>query len=170
MKKMRTILIAMVMVFAMSFSAFADSITQDDAVNKALGNVKLTKSDVTRLEAEFDDDDNVFEVEFIKKSNKAEYSYEIAADSGKINEKSVEYKYKKTSSKKKIGKKAAMKKVAKFSGISYKTISKGTCRYKYSKKGSKYTIKFRTKSRKYEYEVLAPTGKIVEFDWELLKK
>ena len=65
---------------------------------------------------------------------------------------------------------AARKKVAKRSGISYKIISKGTCRYEYDDGEGVYEIKFRTGGKAYEYEVLAPTGKIVEFDWELLKK
>lgn len=170
MKKIARIMLAVMMVLAMSMTAFADSVTEDSAVTKALKNAKLTRSEVKCLEAEFDDEDNVYEIEFVKKSNKAEYNYEISAKDGKILEKSVEYKYKRNSSKKKIGKVAAMKKVAKFSGISYKTIKKGTCKYKYSKKQGKYEVRFKSGGRRYEYEVLAPTGKIVEFEWKLIKK
>lgn len=170
MKKIARIMLAMMMVLMMSMTAFADTITEETAVGTALKSAKLSKSEVKRIEAEFDDEDNVYEVEFIRKSNNADYSFEISAQDGKIREKSVEYKYKRNSSKKKIGKVAAMKKVAKFSGISYKTIKKGTCKYKYSKKQGKYEIKFTKGSRKYEYEVLAPTGKIVEWEWKLIRK
>ena len=170
MKKIMTIMLALLMTFAMSITAFADSITEDAAVEKALANAKLKASEVKRLEAEFDDEDNVFEVDFTRKSNKAEYDYEISAENGKILEKSVEYKYKRNKSKKKIGKEAAIRKVAEFSGISYKTISKGTCKYKYSHRQGVYKIKFKTKNHRYEYEVLAPNGKIIEYEWKVIKK
>jgi len=170
MKKITTILLAAIMIFAMSATAFAETVTEDSAINTALKNAKLEKSQVKQLEAEFDSEDNVYEVEFTKKSNKTEYSYDISASSGKILEKSVEYKYKRNTSKKKIGKKAARKKVAKFSGISYKIIKKGTCKFKKSGKQGKYEVKFKKGGRKYEYELLAPNGKIVEYEWKVVKK
>ncbi|MBQ3291868.1 MAG: DUF4148 domain-containing protein [Mogibacterium sp.] len=168
MKKIISIMIAAVMVMAMSVTAFAETMTQDAAVDLALSNAKLTRAQVMKLDAEFDPEENTYDVEFVRKSNKAEYDYEISAQDSKILEKSVEYKYKHNKSKKKIGKKAAMKKVAKFSGISYKTIRTGTCKYKYSHKKGVYKIKFRKGGCRYEYKVLAPTGKVIEYEWELI--
>ena len=93
------------------------------------------------------------------------FDYEITKK-GTIREKSVEYKYKKNSSKAKIGSKAARKKAAKHSGVSYNTVKKGTCTYEYSnkKKEGKYEVKFKTKKYKYEYEILAPNGTVMEYD------
>ena len=159
---------ALAMVMTMSVSVFAGSITDNSAaLNAALKNAKLKKSQVKRIEVEYEKDDGVYEVEFTKKSNGKEYGYEIAADTGTIVKKSVEYKYRKNSSHKKIGKKAARKKIAKFSGISYKIISKGTCRYEYDDRKGVYEVKFTKGSRVYEYEVLAPTGKILEYEWKV---
>ena len=161
---------ALALVMTMSASAFADGsmIGNDAALKKALKNAGLKKSEVKRIETEYDDEDFVYEVEFVQRSNSKSFDYEISAGSGKILKKSVDYKYKRNSSRKKIGKKAAMKKVAKASGISYKTISKGTCRYEYDDGKGTYEIKFRKSGRAYEYEVLAPTGKIIEYEWKVL--
>ena len=96
--------------------------------------------------------------------------YDISAGTGRIIKKSVDLRYTRNSSKKKIGAVAARKKVAKHSGISYKVISKGTCRYEYDDGEGVYEIKFKTSVRAYEYEVLAPTGKIIEYQWKVTGK
>ncbi len=170
-KKMRafiTLFVALAMVMAMSASAFAAGISSNDAaLKKALKNAGLKKSQVKSIEVEYDRKDGVYEVEFIKKKNKAEYEYEISAGTGAIVRKSVDYRVKKNSSGKKIGATAARKKVAKSSGISYKVISKGTCRYEYDDGKGVYEIKFSKGDRRYEYDVLAPTGKILEFEWRV---
>lgn len=175
MKRKVNMLVALVamiaMVMTMNVSVFAAGISSNDsALKKALNNAGLKKSQVMYVEVEFDSDDNTYEVEFTKKSNGKEFSYEISASSGKILEKSVEYKYKRNSSHDKIGKAAARKKVAKFSGISLKTIKSGTCRYDYDDGKGTYEIKFTKGNRRYDYEVLAPTGKIIEYEWKLIKR
>ena len=169
--KKRNILLALftalAMVMMMSVSAFAGAVDSNDAaLGTALNNAGLNSSQVKHVEAEYDAEDGVYEVEFTKKSNGREYAYEIAADTGTIMKKSVENKYKKNSSHKKIGKKAARKKVAKSSGISYKIISEGTCNYEYDTGKGTYEIRFTDGSRVFEYEVLAPTGKILEYEWK----
>lgn len=174
MKKRLSIAVALVaalaMVMSVSISAFAAGISSTDAaLNKALKNAGLKKSQVRFIEKEYDSEDGIYEVEFTKKKNGAEYSYEINAASGKITEKSVDYTYKRNSSHKKIGKKAAKKKVAKFSGISYKTINNGTCYYEYDDGKGVYEIKFEKGSKIYEYDVLAPTGKIIEYSWKVAR-
>lgn len=173
-KKMNIVLAlftALVMVMTMGASVFAGSgISSDEALNKALKNAKLKKSEVKAIDVEYDNDSDSYEVEFTRKKNGAEYAYEVGAESGKIFEKSIEYKYKKNSSHHKIGKTAARKKVAKYSGISYKIIKTGTCTYKYHDKKGVYKVKFEKGNRRYECEVLAPTGKILEYEWELIKR
>lgn len=160
---------AVAMVMVMSVSAFADGavIGKKAALNKALKNAGLKKSQVKYVEVEMDDDEEVYEVEFTKKKNNTEYSYDVAAYSGRILEKSVDYRYARNSSHKKIGKTAARKKVADFLNISYKTVKAGSCRYEYDDGEGEYEVKFKKGSRKYECEVLAPTGKVIEYSWEV---
>lgn len=170
-KKLRaciTLFVALAMVMAMGASAFAAGVSSNDAaLKKALKNAGLKKSQVNSIEVEYDKKDGVYEIEFIKKKNKAEYEYEISAGTGEIVKKAVDYRVKKNSSRKKIGKAAARKKVAKSSGISYKVISKGSCSYEYDDGKGVYEIKFSKGDRRYEYDVLAPTGKVLEFEWKV---
>ena len=162
--------LVLVMTVTMSATAFAASVTKDGARDIALRNAGLTSSQVKRIEIEYESDEGVYEIEFVRKSNKAEYSYDISASDGKILEKSVEYVYKHNSSKKKIGKTAAMKKVARNSSFTYAQIKKGTCTYKYSDGEGIYTIRLKSGGKRYEYEVLAPTGKLIEHEWEVLNR
>ena len=157
--------LAVIMMIGMSTAAFgASTISEDEALDIALDNVHMTKSEAKNIEV--DKEKKSYEVEFVRKSNGAEYDFEIAKEGGKIWEKSVEYKYKKNKSKKKIGKKKARKKVAEFSGTSYNVVKSGTCKYTYKKKQGKYEVKFRDGNYKYEYELLAPNGKIIEWEYE----
>lgn len=167
MRKFMTTAVITFMSLVMSVSAFAGSrITEKEAVNKALKDAGLSRARVTRLEAEYDD--GKYEIEFTKKTNKTEYDYEVSKK-GRILEKSVDRRYKKNHSHKKIGKIAARKKVAKFSGISLKVIKTGTCRYEYDDGEGTYEIKFRKGSYKYDYDVLAPTGKVIEYSKKYVK-
>ncbi|MBQ6389535.1 MAG: PepSY domain-containing protein [Mogibacterium sp.] len=160
---------ALAMVMTMSASIFAAGITSNDtALEKALKNAELKKSQVKCIEVEYDKEDGIYEIEFTQKNNGKRFDYEIAAGTGKIMKKAIDYKYKKNTSKKKIGKKAARKKVAKFSGTSYKIVSKGTCKYEYDNRQGTYEIKFKKGSYIYECEVLAPTGKIIEYEWKVI--
>lgn len=167
LKKIVTVGILIIMTLAMTAASFAESgitkISKKDAEKIALKDAGLKRTEVKRLESEYDD--GKYEVDFTRKSNGTEYDYEITKK-GTIREKSVEYKYKKNSSKAKIGRKAARKKAAKHSGVSYNTVKKGTCTYEYSnkKKEGKYEVKFKTKKYKYEYEILAPNGTVMEYD------
>ena len=167
MSVVTALLTALVMVMAMSVSVFAAGIHSNDAaLKKALKNAGLKKSQVKYVEVDYDD--GLYEVEFTKKSNGKEYGYEIVPDTGKIVKKSVEYRYKRNSSRNKIGKTAARKKVAKFSGISYKTIKKGTCYYEYDDGKGVYEVRFTKGERRYEYDLLAPTGKVIDYEWEVI--
>jgi hypothetical protein len=116
----------------MSFTSFADSLDEKGAIAAAVKDAGLSMNKISRLEAE--KDGGIYEIEFVRTDNGTEYDYEISAASGKILEKSVDYRYERNKSKKKIGKKAARKKASAVSGVSYKKIKKGSCKYKYKKK------------------------------------
>jgi uncharacterized membrane protein YkoI len=166
-----TLLAAMAMVMAMSVSVLAAGVSSNSqALNIALKNARLKKAEVKRIDVDYEKARKVYEVEFTRIKNGTEFDYVISAGTGNIIKKSVEYRYTRNSSKSKIGAVAARKKVAKNSGISYKIISKGTCRYEYDDGEGVYEIKFRTGGKAYEYEVLAPTGKIIEFQWKATGK
>ncbi|MBQ2677424.1 MAG: PepSY domain-containing protein [Firmicutes bacterium] len=165
-RRVSIITLAVIVVIAMSASAFAGSLTKKEAVKKALNDAHTTKAGVYGLEAELDD--GKYEIEFTKKKNNAEYDYEIKK-TGRILEKSVDYVYKHNYSKHKIGKKAAKKKVAKFSGIKYSIINSGTCWFELDDGEGHYEVKFRKGHYKYDYEVLAPTGKIIEYSKNYVK-
>ena len=169
-RRITTLLLAVLMVVAMSSSVFAGSITKDDALKIAMKNAKVTKSQIRNIELEYEKAKGKYEVEFTKKENKTEYSYEIKKSNGKILEKSVDYVVKRNTSKDKIGKTAAINKVAKFSGIKKSVIKKGTCKYVRDDGQGVYKIKFKHNGRRYDYEVLAPNGKILEYEWELINK
>ena len=169
MKKIRrlgAIILAIMMSVAMSASVFADTMTQDAAVQKALKDAKLDASKVKLLEAEFDKKNNSYEIEFVQASNRTEFEYEIAADSGIILEKSVDYHFKHSKSKKKIGKTKARKIVEKASGVSLAAIKKGSCKYTYKHKHGKYELKFKSGNYRYDYELTAKTGRIMEYEYE----
>lgn len=168
MKKLVIILAAAMATMAFSATAFAATSSASDALAVALKDAGLSKSKVMLVET--DVDRTSIEVEFVKKSNKAKYEYEIAKGSGVILEKSVDYAYKHNASKAKIGKKAALKKVAKVSHIKYSVVKRAKCTYKYKKNEGKYKVTFRYKGYKYEYELLAPTGKIIEWEKERVSR
>ena len=172
MKRLMTIVLSLMMVLAMSATAFAAGISESHAQKKALKSAGLSKSQLRSIEIDIDDDTGNYEVEFIRKSNKAEYDFEIDSDSGKVVKKSIEYRYKKNTSKDKIGKTAARKKAAKYTGIKLSTIKKGTCYYDYDDddRVGKYEIKFTKGNYKYDLEILAATGKVIDYEKELINR
>ena len=166
MRKVTRVLVALIMVMAMSASAFAADITANSAKSIALKNAKLTAKKVTRMSVKLDHEDGVYEVKFRNKKNGNVYDYEIAAATGKIVEKSVDYKYKRNRSRKKIGKTKALKKAAKHAGVKLAVVKRGSCRYEYDDGKGTYEIKFRNGNYSYEVEILAPTGKVIEYNWK----
>ena len=99
------------------------------------------------------------------KKGRTEYSYKINAKTGAVREKSVEYGYRYLSGKL-IGQTAAFDKAFAFSGISKASVTNLVCRYDYDDGKAVYEVKFRRGSWKYEYDVNARTGKIVEYSRE----
>lgn len=167
--RIAAVAIAVMMIAALSVTAFAGTFSRKDAEKKALKDAGLTKTQVTALQTE--SDKTCWEVEFKKKSNRTEYEYDIRKSDGKIVSKSIDYVYKPNHSKAKIGKAAAYQKVADYSGFSLKVVKSGTCRYEYDTEDREgtYTVKFTKGEYRFEYELLAPTGKIIEVDKKLKK-
>ena len=54
--------------------------------------------------------------------------------------------------------------MAAFSGIKLSVIKKGTCTYEYDDGKGTYEVKFQKGSWRYDYEVLAPVGKIIDYE------
>lgn len=167
MKRMVSIVLAVIMVLAMSGSAFAAAkVSSNNAAQKvALKNAKLSKSQVSKLRIKYDRDDGEYDVKFVRKSNGAKYDYEIRKSSGRILEKSIDYKYKRNTSKKKVGKAAAQKAAAKAAGVKTSVVKKGKCKYEYDDGKGVYEVEFRNGKYKYDIEILAPTGKVIEYSW-----
>ena len=197
MKKITAMMLAAIMSLAMSAPAFADEgttvgeptepttvtepteateqtvtvapagITKDGALKIAFKNAKTTRSGVKRLEVELEN--GKYEIEFTKKKNGNEFDYEILKSNGVIWKKAVDYKYKHNYSTHKIGKKKAIKKLAKRTGISSKTIKKGTFHFERDDGEGKYEIKFKYNGKRYEYDMLAATGKVIEYQWKRIR-
>ena len=170
-KKVVTLTVAAALVIstgAVAFGASGSYIGESKAIDKALKNAGTTKSEVSYIECERDDDDGlvVYEIEFRKGSK--EYSYTINAKTGNIREKSVEYGYVR-SNKAKISESTAKKKVFSFSGIKQSKVSDLTCYYDYDDGKEIYEVKFRKGNYLYEYDVNARSGKIVEYSKEYSK-
>lgn len=166
-RKVRALMVlglSLILALTMSVTSFAASgFDRQDAINKALKNANLSKSKVAALEAEYDD--GKYEVEFIKKSNGAEYTFEYSG-SGKLLEKSVDYNRAPNYGAKKISKATAISKVAKSGGFKKATVSKGSCRLTNDDGQRIYEIHFNTSNYRYEYDVHARTGKILEYSKE----
>ena len=165
--KTRSLLVAglaLIMAVAMSATSFAaTSISRDQALNKALKNANLTKSKVAAIEVDYDD--GRYEVEFIKKSNGAEYSFEYTK-AGKLMEKSVDYNRAPNYGAKKLSKAQARAKVADFGGFKKSTVSNGSCYLTHDDGQQIYEIHFQTSNYRYEYDVHANTGKVLEYSKE----
>lgn len=157
-------LLATMLVLASALPVFAASMTKQGAINKALQCAGVKKSAVQRLKAERDG--GTYEVEFRVKKSGDKHEYEFRVRDGLLKEASVEYKHARNTSKKKISSATAINKVAKAARVSNNTVKKGSCRYKRDDGEWIYEIKFRSGKYKYEYEVLAPTGKIISYSKE----
>ncbi|MBR6224121.1 MAG: PepSY domain-containing protein [Firmicutes bacterium] len=170
-RTLRTLLIAalaMALVFTMTGMAFAGSeMTVEKAYKIALKDAGLTSSDVRCVEKDYDREDKVYEIEFIKKGAKTEYEYEISS-TGKILKKSVDYNRAVVKGSKKLTKADAINVVVKTHGFKKTVVSKKG-RIKLEKDGGQwvYEMKFRSGSYRYEYEVHAATGKILEYSKKL---
>ena len=89
MKKLLALLLSVIILAAAGNTAFAaGKISESKAKSIALKDAGLKKSKVKGLEADYED--GKYEVEFTRKSNKAEYEFDISK-TGRVLKKSVEY-------------------------------------------------------------------------------
>ena len=162
MKKLISVIVMAVMMFTLSTGAFAaGQITLSQAYSKALKSAGVTSSQVTAVEK--DSDDGVYEIEFTKKSNRAEYSFEYSRY-GVLLEKSVDFNRAKNTGAKSLTKAQARAKVVSFGNFRSSTVASGTCTLKKDDGQWIYKVRFSTSSYYFEYEVHAATGKILEWD------
>ena len=145
-------------------AAAAENISEAGAEEIALKDAGVGAAEITfdRVERGTEQGVSVYEIEFKKKGSKIEYGYEIS-NTGKILEKSVDYYRAVVKGSKKLTKADAINVVVKTHGFKKTVVSKG--RIKLEKDGGQwvYEMKFRSGSYRYEYEVHAATGKILEY-------
>ncbi|MBR2673944.1 MAG: PepSY domain-containing protein [Mogibacterium sp.] len=162
--KIFRIALALIMVLAMSSSVFAADIGIEAAKRKALKNAGVSRTSITRLSAK--NDDGVYEIKFRKKKGGAKYSYDIASD-GTILEKSIDYRYRRNYSRYRIGRNRAQQIAAKKAKVKLSKVKRGSCSFDYDDGMGKYEIKFRSGKRKYDIDILAATGEVTDYNWEL---
>ena len=151
----------------------ASYITADEAEQAALSHAGISSSDVSYITCELDFDDGimVYEVEFI--SGNTEYEYDINALDKSVLKFSTERadNYSQSGQGGSSGNAASITEAeaqqAAFShaGISGATVIKA----EYDRDDNKYEIEFIAGSYKYEYEISAADGRVIESEKEAVK-
>ncbi len=95
LRKVSALVLALFLLFSLSFFAFAADISKDQAIDIALGDAGYSASDVVYVNAKFDHDDGLrkWDVDFLVEEQGLyrDYDYEISAADGRILEKDWEY-------------------------------------------------------------------------------
>lgn len=151
----------------------ASYITADEAEQAALSHAGISSSDVSYITCELDFDDGimVYEVEFI--SGNTEYEYDINAIDKSVLKFSTERadNYSQSGQGGSSGNAASITEAeaqqAAFShaGVSGATVIKA----EYDRDDNKYEIEFIAGSYKYEYEISASDGRVIESEKEAVK-
>ena len=151
----------------------ASYITADEAEQAALSHAGISASDVSFITCELDFDDGimVYEVEFI--SGSTEYDYDINALDKSVLKFSTERadNYNQSGQGSSSGNSASVTEAeaqqAAFShaGVSGATVIKA----EYDREDNKYEIEFIAGSYKYEYEISAADGRVIESEKEAVK-
>ena len=151
----------------------ASYITADEAEQAALSHAGISSSDVSYITCELDFDDGimVYEVEFI--SGNTEYEYDINAIDKSVLKFSTERadNYSQSGQGGSSGNAASITEAeaqqAAFShaGVSGATVIKA----EYDRDDNKYEIEFIAGSYKYEYEISAADGRVIESEKEAVK-
>ena len=152
-------------------AAAAKKITLNDAKQIALKHAKLTAKQVKFIKAKSDIENRkkVYDIEFYK--GKTEYDYEISATTGKILEYDHDVEnFKAPSQKTKISLSKAKSIALKHAKLTAKQVKFTKARTDYDDGRKVYDIEFTKGNKKYEYEISASTGKILEYDVESYKK
>lgn len=137
------------------------SVTLSDAKKKALKDAGVSSDDAvfTKAETDYDDGVKVYEIEFHTDTKK--YEYEIRVSDGKILEKKSE-SYKKPAKTRSVSLSSAKKKALKDAGVSSDDAVFTKAKTDYDDGVKIYDIEFHTDTKKYEYEIKASNGKILE--------
>ena len=180
-KKLSSLVLAFVLVFSLSVSAFAADISADKAKSIALKNAGYSKSEVSRLVAKSDYDDGVkyYDVSFIVENADGsyyEYDYDVRVSDGKIIDKEVEKengKSAKLSSSKKsgdIGEQAAKKAALKHFGVKAEDVKFLEVRKEKDDGYQVYELEFcKPYSVKYSCEVAAADGSVRDAEKEAVR-
>ncbi len=144
-----------------SASAPTQYISADEALEKALADAKLIRSQVTVVKSEFDRSDRKYEIDFYKDST--EYEYEIDAVSGSILKKETK-NHGSVASSQKITSEEALSKALADAGLSRSQVT--VVKTEYDREDNKYEIEFYSSSTEYEYEIDAASGRILKRETE----
>lgn len=182
-KKLSSLALAFLLVFSLSFSAFAADISASKAKSIALKDAGYSSSEVAGLYAKSDYDDGVkyYEVGFyVNKSDSSvyEYDYEIRVSDGKILERDVDVEKKAKSSAsssgaasgKAVDAQAAKKAALKHFGVKEEDV-KFLVLHRDADDGVKYyDIEFcKPYSVKYSCEVVISNGKVIDAEKEKVR-
>ena len=155
------VLVAAIMAFSiLSVSTCAKGyIGESKAKSIALKNAKVKKSKAkfTKVKLDYDDGIRVYDVDFVTKTKK--YDYEINAKTGKVLSKEVKKIAK--SSGKKISLAKAKSKALKNANVKKSKAKFIKTKLDYDDGIQVYDIEFKTKNKKYDYEITAKSGKII---------
>lgn len=160
-KRAMTAVLAMILILSMNIGVLAASITGKKAQSIALYNAGLKASQVTGLSVEAEK--NSFEVEFTRTKDKIRFEYTITK-AGKIKEIEITYPHTYNPSGKKVGTAAAQRAAAKTARVNLSDVRNGTCRYKVDDGEGIYKLTFRSGNCRYEVELLAVTGRVIEIE------
>ncbi len=146
-------------------------VSQGSIKKAVLKDAGVTEGKIRNYEVKLKTKKNpVYEVEF--EAGAYEYEYDVDAVSGKIKEMSCEL-IKKPKSRKKgtlIAKSAAKKAALAQWNLKSDSASRMKCVLKKNGRLEVYKVTFRAGSYKYEYEVDAYTGKLLEYERELVRQ
>ncbi len=174
-KKLSSLVLAFLLVFSLSFSAFAADISASKAKSIALNDAGYSSAEVSRLSAKSDYDDGVkyYDVSFyVNKSDGSvlEYDYDIRVSDGKILEKDVDVEKGKasaSSAKDDVGEDAAKKAALAHFGLKEDEVKFFEIRKDKDDGVSVYEFEFcKPYSVKYSCEVIASNGKVADAEKE----
>ena len=167
-KKMTIVLTALCFVFFGAFS-FSDSVHAKSitSLNQAVQMAKkaVKNATVTERDQDYEDGQLVYDIHLVKKTKEYEITYR-ASDGEMLSYGWEEYNVQRNSKKKTIGK-------SKCRQLALKEVPGATILslvQKYDDGVSIYKLKLDKGNKRYTMKYHAKTGKLIEYEWELLKK
>ncbi len=143
-------------------------ISLDDAKAIALADAGLTDAVFTKAKLDYDDNQDVYDIEFY--SGTTEYEYEISVYGGSILKRDIEFTDSKVAVQgQDIGLEAAKEAAVKDAGLAYGDVSFTKAEKDTDDGISVYEIEFRFDDIEYDYEINASTGKIIKKENKAIK-